>query len=240
MKAILGSQGVWSLVENDFEEPDDEITLTQAQRDALEKIRKKDQSALTIIHQSIGDDMFRKIANATSSKQAWDILQMNFEGVEKVKKVRFQTLRAKFEALQMKEKESISDYFSKVLAIVNQLKRNREDVQDLRVVEKIFRSLDCKFEHVVVAIEESKDLENLSIDQWIIASSRRELNKSKTNEIEQVLQTKFTFHNKSEAHGGRSQWRGRGRGRCCHQGRGDQNSFNLERYRASSRGRERG
>ncbi|PKA46763.1 hypothetical protein AXF42_Ash015657 [Apostasia shenzhenica] len=61
MKAILGSQGVWRLVENGFEEPDDEIALTQAQRDALEKIRRKDQSALTIIHQGTGDDMFMKI-----------------------------------------------------------------------------------------------------------------------------------------------------------------------------------
>jgi len=67
----------------------------------------------------------------------------------------------------MKDGESVSDYFSRLLVIVNGLKRNNEKVDDIRVVEKVLRSLSSKFEHVVVAIEESKDLENLTIEELL-------------------------------------------------------------------------
>ena len=65
----------------------------------------------------------------------------------------------------MKEGENISYYFLRLLVIVNQMKRNCEKIKDIRVVEKTLRSLTTKFEHVVVAIDESKYLETLSIEK---------------------------------------------------------------------------
>jgi hypothetical protein len=50
----------------------------------------------------------------------------------------------------MKVSESISDSSIRVLAIMNQMKRNGEDVPDIHIIEKILRSLEAKSEHVVV------------------------------------------------------------------------------------------
>jgi hypothetical protein len=85
MKAIIGSYGFWDIVENDCEDPEDETRLTVAQLAALQKKRKEDQDALSIIHQGLDDDMFEKVANETRAKDAWEILRNSVVEAEKVK-----------------------------------------------------------------------------------------------------------------------------------------------------------
>ena len=49
--------------------------------------------------------------------------------------------------------------------IVNQMKRLGETLSDVHVVEKILYSLNTNFNYWVRAIEESKDLEAMTVDE---------------------------------------------------------------------------
>ncbi|KAK2972443.1 hypothetical protein RJ640_003869 [Escallonia rubra] len=70
------------------------------------------------------------VLQAATTNKAWDTLENVFKGIDKVKKVRLQNLRAKFESLQMKDSETNFYYISRVLLVVNQLKRNGEEMED--------------------------------------------------------------------------------------------------------------
>ncbi|KAA0033083.1 copia protein [Cucumis melo var. makuwa] len=219
MKALLGSQDVWDIVSNGYEEPESDATFNQAQREALQNTRKNDQKALTIIHQAIDDNNFEKISGATTAYQAWQILENTYKGVDRVKKVRLQKLRGDYESLHMKESESVSYYTSRLLAVVNEMKRFGETISDEQVVEKILRSLDEKFNFIVVAIEESKDLSTMSIDQLMgsLQAHEEKLLKKNKQMTEQLFQSKLKLKDKE----GNLEKGNRGRGRGGNRGRGD-------------------
>ncbi|TYH94677.1 hypothetical protein ES332_A12G056500v1 [Gossypium tomentosum] len=147
----------------------------------------------------------------------------------------------------MKPLESVDDYVIRVKAVVNEMKRNGETLDDVKVMEKNLRSLTRKFDYVVVAIEESKDLSQTSIDE-LVGSLQAHEHKMKLNDdtgnSNQVLQSKLFFNesgardnfgqgtsNRGGYHGG---YRGKNRG-----GRGNQSYGKVQtsdEYQTSSRG----
>lgn len=68
-----------------------------------------------LIHQGLHGGMFGKTASATTSKEAWKILQKISKRVDKVNKVWFQILRGEFELLHIILLELIYDYVSIVM-----------------------------------------------------------------------------------------------------------------------------
>ncbi|XP_074355660.1 uncharacterized protein LOC141695301 [Apium graveolens] len=64
--------------------------LSNAEKTVLKEFWKKDKKALYTIFQGVDESTLEKISEAKTSKEACEILQKSFQGVEKVKKVRLQ------------------------------------------------------------------------------------------------------------------------------------------------------
>ena len=125
---------------------------------------KRDANALFIIHQYVDVDNFQKIRSADIAKKAWDTLDKSYAGDSKLKKVKLQTLRRQYELLQMSDQDSISEFFSRILAITNQMNAYGDKQSDLGIIDNVLRTLTPRFDHIVVAIEKGQDLEEMKIE----------------------------------------------------------------------------
>lgn len=94
-------------------------------------------------------------------------MQEEFQGSDKVRAVKLQSLRRDFELLKMKEFETVQDYYSNVKEIINQMRAFRKDILDKKIVEKILITMSLKFDLIVIMIEEIKDLSTLSVTKLV-------------------------------------------------------------------------
>ena len=65
----------------------------------------------------------------------------------------------------MKEGESVDAYFARTLAIANKMKIHGEHMKQVVIIEKILRSMTSRFDYVICSIEESNNLNTLTIDE---------------------------------------------------------------------------
>jgi len=146
---------------------------------------------LFLIQQSLDEGNFERISKTVSSKEAWDILSKYHEGDDKVKLIKLQSLRRKSELMQMEDDQKISEYISKLINLVNQMKACSEAISDQQIVEKIMRTLSSRFDFIVVAIHESQDVKTLKIEELQSSLEARELmvsERSSERSIQQALQ----------------------------------------------------
>ncbi|XP_019455196.1 PREDICTED: uncharacterized protein LOC109356328 [Lupinus angustifolius] len=210
MKVIMGYQEVDEIVEQGYSILDE--GASDEQRRIHKENKKKDCKAMFLLHQCVDEAHFEKISGATNSKEAWWILEAYNQGAEQLRKVRLQTLRRKYELMQMEGNEKVDQFFHKVVTHMNVMKACGEKITDQPVVEKILRTLTPNFDHIVVAIEESKNLKVLKIEDLqgsLEAHEQRLIERSNERSVDQALQAQVTGR---KSNGGGNGFRGKGRG----------------------------
>ena len=76
-------------------------------------------------------------------------------------------LTTRFEELKMSEDESFDSFYSKLNEVIVSKFNLGEKTEDSKIVRKILRSLLKSFRAKVTAIEESKDLDDIKVQELV-------------------------------------------------------------------------
>jgi hypothetical protein len=159
MPFFLKSIDCWSIVE---------IGWTKLEDAALELVPQKNvqlsnDKALHALCQTLSP----KISNCESAQEARQILETTYEGTKLVKSAKLQMLISRFEEIKMLEEEIFGEFYSKMSDLRNSMVSLGKPISDVKLIRKILRSLPERFRIKVTTIEESKDLEEMKIEELV-------------------------------------------------------------------------
>ena len=166
MRAFLCSinDTVWDSVEVGWTWP--KATKSTWDKAAL-ATANANRKALNAIFCGVSPDEVHRISHITIAKETWEILETTYEGTKKVKDTKLQMLTTQFDELKMSEDESFDSFYSELNEVVVSKFNLGEKTEDSKIVRKILRSLPKSFWAKVTAIEESKDLDDIKVQEQI-------------------------------------------------------------------------
>ena len=100
-------------------------------------------------------------------KEVWDSLKARFVGAERVRDARLQTLKAEFDALRMKEEESIDEFAGRLTVMSVRYINLGGSLEDSAMVKKLLDTVPDRFIQIVAGIEQFCDLKTLAFDEAI-------------------------------------------------------------------------
>ena len=135
--------------------------------DANIKAENFNSGALNALFNAVMNEEFKKISFIETTKEAWIILQITYEGTKDVKDLKFQRLTTSFEEIKMEEDESFDEFYAKLKDIVNLTLNLGETILERKIVRKVLRSLPERFHAKITTIAESKDIDKIPLTELV-------------------------------------------------------------------------
>ncbi|GJS64140.1 hypothetical protein Tco_0678704, partial [Tanacetum coccineum] len=154
-------------IQNNLETKKDEIVPFDKQSDDLKKKLAKNNEAKMVIYNALPHKEYERIFMCKTTKGIWDTLLITHQGNSQVKVNKIDLLVQQYEQFTIPEEGSIDNAFARFNTIITSLKALDEGFSSKNYVRKFLRALHPKWHAKVTAIEESKDLTSLSLDELI-------------------------------------------------------------------------
>ncbi|GJY21864.1 retrovirus-related pol polyprotein from transposon TNT 1-94 [Tanacetum coccineum] len=154
-------------IEQNLETKLDEVIPFEKQSDDLKKRLAKNNEAKMVIYNALPRKEYERIFMCNTAKEIWKTLLITHQGNSQVKDNKIDLLVQQYEQFVISEDESIDSAFARFNTIITSLKSLDEGYSSKNYVRKFLKALHPKWRAKVTAIEESKDLTLLSLDELI-------------------------------------------------------------------------
>ncbi|GKA59304.1 hypothetical protein Tco_0758617, partial [Tanacetum coccineum] len=160
-------KGDFQPIQQNAETKLDEVIPFEKQSDDLKKRLAKNNEAKMVIYNALPRKEYERIFMCNTSKEIWKTLLIIHQGNNQVKDNKIDLLVQQYEQFVISEDKSIDSAFTRSNTIITSLKALDEGYSSKNYVRKFLRALHPKWRAKVTAIEESKDLTSLSLDELI-------------------------------------------------------------------------
>ena len=152
VKGYLMRKGLWSVIATEVE---DETQLSRAQQ---RELQIKDEKALGILLTSVADEIIHHLDQATTSKNAWEILERTFGAKSKHSKI---SLKMQLYGLTMQNNESLSSLVNRLKSICTQLSYIECNIEEEDKIAVLLKSLPLHYDNIVTVLKEKEPIPSL-------------------------------------------------------------------------------
>ncbi|GKA15002.1 zinc finger, CCHC-type containing protein [Tanacetum coccineum] len=150
IKVILEAYDLWEAIEP---------------KEGTEVDNKKDKATTAFLYQALTEDVILQVAGCETAKELWDSLKTRNVGEEKVQQARLQSLMIGFNTLQMKDDDTVDAFTAKLNGYATKAKELGKTLDESLLVRKLLDSTPDRFIQIVASIEQTSDLDDISLDE---------------------------------------------------------------------------
>ncbi|GJU97311.1 hypothetical protein Tco_1326582 [Tanacetum coccineum] len=151
----------------------------------------KNDEAKMVLYNALPKKKYERIFMCKTAKDVWNSLIITHQVNKQVKDNKIELFVQKYEEFVISDDETIDSAFARFNTIITSLKALDKSFSSCNHVRKFLRALPTKWHPKVTAIEESKDLSTLPLDELIGNLKVYEVVLEKDTEASKVKKEKY-------------------------------------------------
>ena len=142
-----------------------QVKVKEEWTDSEKKAVQLDKKAKNILFQSLEDDLFENVVNCKTAKEVWEALLIMHEGTEEVRENKQSLLTQQYEMFAHVQGENVTATYERFNILLNSLRAYGKIYPNKDLTIKFMRALPSKWDAKTTAIRESKNLNEMTVQQ---------------------------------------------------------------------------